>query len=1249
MPSARSACRYLPRGGVTEIHGSVPEKDLLMELVSAEDQSDRVLLPTFETRQVGDLVFSKTTDAEVLAINLESGLIEWPYYLSSAPHKMLGTPDPRNMGASAALSEQLKTRVWGSTAFGRFSCDRQRFYYVTRDSRAPMGGNQAKLDANFLQGLSIAGEGKILWQVGGPEDDVDRDFVSVTEPRLNGAFFLGPPLSHEGDLYAIVEIKGETRLVVLDPDSGELRWSQQLIQSSSSQLREDTERRNLALSPTISDGVVLCPTGAGAVVAVDLLTRQLRWGFSYTTRRDGDNSPHRFQAGFSNLGATYNPLDSRWLDSAMIAQDGMVIVSPPESETFFCRRILDGSEVLGPHRRNDGRYIAGVRDDGLIVVAERHIFCVDTREKAIRWEVEFPDRHRLAGKGLWLKDRMMVPLTNRRLIEISTRDGRVLSEATVDQPLGNLFAFRGNLISCSATSVAAFYTRDHLRRDVQERLAENSEDVWALNQSAQLAFADGETDEAIRLLDTALGIEPENVDSRYLMTETILAGLESDFAKYESLTGRLQELVELGPQKSRLLQWLALGNLRSNSRLEALEYLLQLVKDRTAESVSGAQTRNNDIRLTESRVVHLDIWLATEIARMHENATTAERAEIERRIQAALTGVDDVVISFRRQLLKYFAWHPAASQSIVNTAISLFERQDPTSAEQLLIPLSHSQNPQVVEMANRLLARRTIYDSQQFGPQGRFFSSLYGNRIYAGQPAEQEEFNTSVDLQTPARWNQGLVRRVSVEGGRTPFAYAQHGIQLPQVTERFGKPRFEVRLSSNVVLICNSNGEDVARLDFDRASSDTRDTFTRATVRGWLLIIETSSEVVGFDLYRGLRLESPRDALLWRQSLLQPAAGRMTRFQQSSLNPVNTSFGVQLHHRQLAGRNAAIGPLTAAGLILQLGSSVVSIDAYTGRKNWTREGYGDQIWFAGHGTQLAIVNPALARTEILDCRDGRLLDSKDFQGDWKPWFSAYGKLVDYSEVEARQPEQSIGRSRRPILRVWDPFTGEDIHRLELPLGARANQCENRFVVAVEPGGQLHYLDLKTMEYRQWSAATDEQLQEIYLERFGNTLSVLCNSKDQPVRGGQNRGNSSLDLNLRDINGRVYAIAIDQPQLLWDHPGRLFGFKFSRSQPRNSPFLVAHRIQPIDRLLVGTLAVIDLRTGRMATSVNNILTRTQSGFAMQLVPRLQRIDVSLGGRELHFLATTKDRPPQPVVQFGHLPEAPKPPSIQSLFR
>ena len=118
-----------------------------------------------------------------------------------------------------------------------------------------------------------AGHGKLVWQIGGATGG------AFPLPQA-GSIFLGPPLPLRGQLYVLAEANDEIRLLALDAETGATVWSQQLAVVQHN-VFPDALRRIGGLSPSYADGILICPTGAGAVVAVDLATRSLRWGYRY--------------------------------------------------------------------------------------------------------------------------------------------------------------------------------------------------------------------------------------------------------------------------------------------------------------------------------------------------------------------------------------------------------------------------------------------------------------------------------------------------------------------------------------------------------------------------------------------------------------------------------------------------------------------------------------------------------------------------------------------------------------------------------------------------------------------------------------------------------------------------------------------------------------------------------------------------------------------------------------------------------
>ena len=79
----------------------------------------------------------------------------------------------------------------------------------------------------------------------------------------------------------IAELAGDIILVCLDPETGNELWRQQLLAVESGGIEADPIRRIAGSMPTYHDGILICPTGAGAIVAIDLADRMIRWGVSF--------------------------------------------------------------------------------------------------------------------------------------------------------------------------------------------------------------------------------------------------------------------------------------------------------------------------------------------------------------------------------------------------------------------------------------------------------------------------------------------------------------------------------------------------------------------------------------------------------------------------------------------------------------------------------------------------------------------------------------------------------------------------------------------------------------------------------------------------------------------------------------------------------------------------------------------------------------------------------------------------------
>lgn len=1177
------------------IHSSRPEGMALLDMEDSLRKNSNYLLPKHELRMLERTVMCRSNDSSLVGIDFETGLLVWrtPAHGGVAPLKRMAWDN-----TDKALSDELLSRVWGSTSFGRFTCDSQRCYQVvySKDEAEAVRGMVLE-SSSRLEGISIARQGAILWRIGGPDGD---------EPQLSSAYFLGPPLPYGGQLYALVEINAQVDLVVLDPSTGKLQWRQQIATSPLLPVKSDPSRQAQALTPSISDGVILCPTGVGGIVAIDLLTRSFRWGAISPLAGMG-RSGMNFPGGvFGSV--DYDPLQNRWLDVGLIVDQGIVVTTPPESDMLACFDLFTG-EQLYSRKRGDACYVAGLQDLNLILVHANRLQSIDLKNKRSRWEVQFPDGLSLAGTGIWQKDSLMLPLTNRNLIQVDLKQGSIAYQLQLAKPLGNLFAHQGQLLSVGPTSITCYHTRDELQERVDQKLATDPQDTWGLNYRSQLLLSESRYLESLELLLNAFEANPADDDTRFFLADTMLAGLQHDFESFSRYSDRLDQVIRATPQQwLPYLQLLAQGKLRQADYMGAFQRLWEMMRERMSAYVAGAMFRPTTVQVADDYSVDLDHWIAVEMGRCFQKCSADDQLLIQTLVRAELAKYEGTILPVRRQLARYLGELQAVEKQTLQLASTLIDRGDQLAAEQILQGLAFGSDNGNRDQALRLLQRE--------------------------HPLDKGLARPVTDSTDQLGWNSGLV----VPQGANEAIWSV-GRPTETISQRFGRPPVSIAVSDRSLILTDVSGKPVYNLAFRQATSDLTGTFMRSEMRGGLILLETVSELVAFDFYQGFNRDSSQ-SMLWRYSFdsISP---------QEAFRPVHAAFsvdellGIQTHRRKAEGRQyAAVGPLLSGVKILQTGGAVVGLDAYTGRRLWVREGYSDQCRFAGNsdGNTLAVVDPVNGLNHLLDSRDGHLIRTSKFAVEeiqarlqnadmdkWSHWLAFDEWMVDYRADESKQV----------LLRVWSPLKEQILMEVSLSKEARVAKTNDGLMAALDPSGTLYLADLSNARVYQQAVAVEprgkNRLSGIHLIRFADRAVIACNGSANALRLGQ----SPSDVL---VNGHVYCFDLQTEQLAWSTPGRLTNMSIPLLQPRNSPFMAAY--QPVGGragITSTSLILIDLRDGRLASLVEGLSPVEVSTFSMRLFPELQQIAVAVGEENFRFHVTDQPRPPEPVVHYGSLPK------------
>src|SRR5438876_794302 len=267
---------------------------------------------------------------------------------------------------------------------------------------------------NLLVALDLAKQGYSLWAVGGTIGD---------NPALAGAFFLGAPLPVGDQVYALAEFTGEIRLVCLDARTGGVDWKQPLANLEEQQISYDRSRRMAGASPSLADGILVCPTSAGAVVAVDLATRTLRWGYQYPRYDIVQNMQRGFRGGSLPM-ANPNP-GGKWLDATATISEGCVILTPPESKQLHCLDLLTGKARWAPIPRDDMLLVACVHKGKIILLGKNKVRAINLSDGKPAWPELKLDGEVTVGRGYYSESSYYLPVSGQQICKLDLDSGTI--------------------------------------------------------------------------------------------------------------------------------------------------------------------------------------------------------------------------------------------------------------------------------------------------------------------------------------------------------------------------------------------------------------------------------------------------------------------------------------------------------------------------------------------------------------------------------------------------------------------------------------------------------------------------------------------------------------------------------------------------------------------------------------------------------------------------------------------------------
>ncbi|MGE0606386.1 MAG: PQQ-binding-like beta-propeller repeat protein, partial [Pirellulales bacterium] len=673
-------------------------------------------IPALHPLAVGELILMRTSQ-QLLAVDFATGKRIWEVKIDEQIEGMFEGRKPLQPQAAFNLSNALDQRLWEDNTFGTLSSDGE-YVYSIEDlglTSVPNNNNGQRMVVqlngrrrpdssvrkfNRLAAHELSTQGKLKWSLGGPAGD--EEFPEA------GTFFLGAPLPLGGRLYVLAEAKGEIRLLAIDPKKDPFRgeklveWSLPLAVVETS-VFDNNERRLAGVSPSYADGVMVCPTGAGVVVGVDLTTRSLLWGRTFARANGGNvlNRANRIAMMRMGLGNDGNQEGrDNWIDSSVTIADGKAILTPVESDKIICLRLTDGELAWEQDRdtHKDGLYLACV-EEGLAVVVGRtavRAFKLDDGTQA--WECGLASSGAPSGRGFANGGRYYLPLNSAEVLTLDIATGKELERARSRQGLipGNLICHQGAVISQGVESVDCFYQSAEIERQVAETLKKNPDDPEALALRGELLLDAGQIDEAAEQLRRSLALR-DDPRAKDLLVDALLEGLRTDFAAYRGHSNEIESLVSAPSQWDNYLRLMAAGLHAAGEHLPAFDAYMRLA----ALKLDGPGLA----RVEPGLQVRRDRWVQARLAALRETVVEADRLKMDGmiadRLQAALAreaGTEDEL----RQFLKFFGMHPTANTARQELASRLSERESALEIELLSRRVARTDDR---EAAGKALAR----------------------------------------------------------------------------------------------------------------------------------------------------------------------------------------------------------------------------------------------------------------------------------------------------------------------------------------------------------------------------------------------------------------------------------------------------------------------------------------------------------------------------------------------------------------
>jgi outer membrane protein assembly factor BamB len=1116
---------------------------------------------------------------------------------------------------------------------------------------------------NSLAAYDLAEAGRLRWRL---------PAAGAAAPRAT-PWTLGAPLPVGDRLFALVEESGEVRLDVIDALAGGVVWSQplaELDEEARADNRDNQYRRVAGLSPALSEGVLVCPTGAGAVVAVDLATRTLLWAYNYPVSRVGDvvimpngvrvARPGRLIAGrivVDGRAVDAGP-SGRWLDACPVLANGRAVLSPGESEHLHCVDLRSG-QVAWKRPRQDGLYVAGVVDRRVLIVGRRGVEALSLENGDVLWSVPLAARGAaISGRCLLDQGRMFVPLDTPEVVEIELTKGEIVGHSTGRGGAvpGNLVAYRGEVLSQAADSLDVFHQAAPLQSRIETASTQSAPqaiDPSLLMWRGQLQLDGGRVTAGLEDVQAAVRAAPDRFPPD-MLAESIVFAMERDASVAGSIWPALVRLDPSPAIASRGLRRAIDGLLQRGDislAWQACRHLLELPQSSFGDDIV-ADGRDQLLKVSPAR------WIQGRVSEILARGNADVRGDVEAFAAGRLAGI------LRRSEPSSGGLSPLAA---IDSLVDCFGRH-PVAVE--------ARRERLSLLTATVQPGSSAGDAARSWPLRREFALLDLHAMGTGDDirrAQTDLARARASLegappgQTDTAWPIG---RVDVAGGSGPSSHDQARVAmhrtLPLVVESGNdslmpglRVEFDLKEGGLVVRdgLGRRLGQPITLKDRGFGLGGFNTVSTEVSVVGRVAVIRAGATIAAYEIGGPSSLGAATShRQLWsvEGDHSPPLAGLRRGLNRRFPRDGSVPLGMPIPEPDPRGTPQPEGPARISGVPIFAGRSLQLLDPISGSVIWERHRLPEAETIFGDHDHLCVC-PADGRgAVVISMATGRLERTCDLPNR-EQRLLCHGRRVFAITPQTAGPGESPARGLATLVNL-DAIDPVDLSRVRIGAfsgEARATRAGDALAI-LEPSGTLTVVDLPGSR-----VAFTTQLPDMPrgLERL---IVIPWQDRFLVVAGREKTADEARHLERigtigplpqmmstpshQPLTGSIWAVDRRDGQPLWQVPATVLHHCLASDQPSALPILIfARQIETRrggERPRLSVLC-LDKRTGAAVHVDDTIMVPPHMLVGCDVVGDPDRHLVSLlpvgaGGHAIDLRFTGEPSAPRPPFQATSRP-------------